>query len=253
MKIAVSASGDTLESNVDVRFGRCPYFLLVDIEDKKIRGFKAVENEAGMQGHGAGIGAAQAIGNLKAEKVITGNLGPNAANVLQQIGIKAYSGSGVVKDCVQQLIEGKLEKMGANVQGHFGMPTAPEAKSRKVAVSSDSGEVSEHFGRCPEFTIAEIRGSKIVSKKVIQNPGHSTGFLPKFLKENGVETVIAGGAGFRAKELFKEFGIDMITGVSGSVDEVLDSLADGSLKQGDDTCSPSSGRGYGIKKEDGNE
>lgn len=123
----------------------------------------------------------------------------------------------------------------------------------KIAISTDSGKVSEHFGRCPEFTIIEIEDNKIKTKKTIKNPGHMTGFLPKFLKEQGVSCVIAGGAGFRAQELFEQFGIKLITGIQGETEDVANRFISGNLEQGKDFCSPGKGKGYGIKKEDGHE
>jgi len=123
----------------------------------------------------------------------------------------------------------------------------------KIAISTDLERVSEHFGRCPEFTIIEIEDNKIKNKKVIKNPGHMTGFLPKFLKEKGVSYVIAGGAGFRAQELFEQFGIKLITGIQGDINEVINKFIKGEIKQGEDLCSPGKGKGYGIKKEDGHE
>ena len=123
----------------------------------------------------------------------------------------------------------------------------------KIAISTDLEKVSEHFGRCPEFTIIEIEDNKIKNKKIIKNPGHATGFLPKFLKEQGVSYVIAGGAGFRAQELFEQFGIKLITGIQGEIMEVTNRFIKGNLKQGTDLCNPGKGKGYGIKKEDGHE
>ena len=123
----------------------------------------------------------------------------------------------------------------------------------KIAISTDLGKVSEHFGRCPEFTIIEIKDNKVKNRKIIFNPGHMTGFLPKFLKEQGVSCVIAGGAGFRAQELFEKFGIKLITGIQGEINKVIKSYIKGEIKQGKDFCSPGKGKGYGIKKEDGHE
>jgi len=123
----------------------------------------------------------------------------------------------------------------------------------KIAISTDLEKVSEHFGRCPEFTIIEIENDKIKNKKIIKNPGHMTGFLPKFLKEKGVSYVIAGGAGFKAQKLFEQFGIQLITGIQGDVNNVIKEFMKGNIKQGKDFCSPGKGKGYGIKKEDGNE
>lgn len=121
----------------------------------------------------------------------------------------------------------------------------------KVAVSTDNGMVAEHFGRCPQYTIAEISEGKIVSKKVIDNPGHSTGFLPKYFKEQGVEAMITGGAGWRAQQLFQEYNISLVLGITGKVDEALERFAKGTLSEGESFCEPGKGKGYGIKKEDG--
>ena len=123
----------------------------------------------------------------------------------------------------------------------------------KIAISTDLEKVSEHFGRCPEFTILEIEDNKIKNKKIIKNPGHATGFLPKYFKEQKIDCVIAGGAGFRAQGLFEQFGIKLITGVQGEVDGVIDDFIKGKIKQGKDFCSPGKGKGYGIKKQDGEE
>jgi len=123
----------------------------------------------------------------------------------------------------------------------------------KIAISTDLGKVSEHFGRCPEFTIVEIEDNKIKNKKVIKNPGHMTGFLPKFFKEKGINCVIVGGAGFRAQELFEQFGIKLITGIQGKVNHVIKKFIKKELKQGEDLCKPGKGKGYGIKKKDGHE
>ncbi len=121
----------------------------------------------------------------------------------------------------------------------------------KVAVSTDSGNVAEHFGRCPQFTIAEIENGKVVKKEVIENPGHTTGSLPRFFNEKEVSVVIAGGAGFRAQQFFEEFGIRLVVGISGSVDNALQALSEGKLESGKGSCSPGAGKGYGIPKEDG--
>lgn len=121
----------------------------------------------------------------------------------------------------------------------------------RVAVSTDGGMVAEHFGRAPQFTIAEIENGKVKNKEVIGNPGHATGFLPKFFHEKGVTVLIAGGAGFRAREFCSQFGIRLVVGVSGSIDTALQAFAAGKLESGNSTCMPQSGRGYGVKKEDG--
>lgn len=120
----------------------------------------------------------------------------------------------------------------------------------KIAISTDSGKVSPHFGRCPQFTLVEIEDNKIIKKEVIDNPGHRTGFLPNFLNEQGVKCVITGGAGFRAQEFFNEFGIKLIAGAQGKVDDVIEQFTQGKLEGGESLCKPGAGKGYGIEKED---
>ena len=121
----------------------------------------------------------------------------------------------------------------------------------KIAIATDSGNVSEHFGRCPEFTIVEIEKNKVVKKEIIRNPGHATGFLPKFFKERKVDYIIAGGVGVRAQQLFEQFEIKLIIGIQGEIDNVINNFIKGELKQGKDFCEPGKGKGYGIEKEDG--
>ena len=115
----------------------------------------------------------------------------------------------------------------------------------KVIVSTDNGHVSQHFGRCAEFTLVEIDGDKVVKKEVIPNPGHSPGFLPQYFGEMGVEAVIAGGAGHRAQALFAEKNILLVVGVTGEVDSALDLLCKGELAGGESLCIQGTGKGHG--------
>ncbi len=111
MKIAISSAGENLESEIDAKFGRCPYFLIVEIEDKKIKDVKAIENIAAGQRGGAGITSAEIIAKEKVDAVITANLGPRAFSVFEQFEIKIYQGQGKVGDAVQKFIEGKLTEI----------------------------------------------------------------------------------------------------------------------------------------------
>ena len=111
MKIAVSASGKDLSSNVDQRFGRCPYFILVETQENTIKSHEVIDNQASRAMRGAGIQSAQTIANKKAEVVITGNIGPNAFNVLSQTGIKIITEvSGNVKEAVEKYLKGELKE-----------------------------------------------------------------------------------------------------------------------------------------------
>ncbi|MDW7681986.1 MAG: NifB/NifX family molybdenum-iron cluster-binding protein [bacterium] len=120
----------------------------------------------------------------------------------------------------------------------------------KVAISTDSGYVSAHFGRCPEFTILDIDDGKVVNKQMILNPGHHPGFLPGYFEQMGVNAVIAGGGGTRAQMLFAEKNIQFILGVTGKIDDVIDKLCKGELEGGESLCSPGAGKGYGVEKDE---
>lgn len=106
----------------------------------------------------------------------------------------------------------------------------------KIAISTDNGLVSEHFGRCPEFTLVDIENGKITNRETLPNPGHHPGFLPQFMEQNCVNAVIAGGGGHRAQMLFAEENIQFILGVTGTIDETLDKLCKGELEGGESLC-----------------
>jgi predicted Fe-Mo cluster-binding NifX family protein len=120
MKIAVSAMGTTLDAEIDPRFGRCQYFIIVDPDTMQ---FEALENSSAMAGGGAGISTAQTIAGKGIEAVLTGNCGPNAYQVLSAAGIKVFTGvAGKVQDAIDGYKLGKFKASSQpNVTGHFGM------------------------------------------------------------------------------------------------------------------------------------
>ena len=123
----------------------------------------------------------------------------------------------------------------------------------KIAIPTENGKVCEHFGRSPEFTIFTVENNKLIKKEVIANPGHRTGFLPKFFHDIGVKIVIVGGAGWRAQQFFSQYGIKFISGISGNIDKVIEDYLDNKLENKESLCSPGRGKGYGIEKEDQHE
>lgn len=119
MKIAITATGKTMDSPVDQRFGRAAYFVVVDTETID---FAVIDNENVAAAGGAGISSAKAVIDAGAEAVLTGNCGPNAQRTLSVAGIKLYTGvTGTVAEAVELFKGGKLtEAEGPNVQSHFG-------------------------------------------------------------------------------------------------------------------------------------
>ena len=120
MKVAISSSGDTLQSYVDPRFGWCPYYIIYDTESGS---FKAIENKSSLAAGGAGIQAAQNISDMKVEALITGNVGPNAFRVLSAASIKIYSGvTGSIKGAIEKFKKGEYKQtIGPDVESHFGI------------------------------------------------------------------------------------------------------------------------------------
>lgn len=120
MKIGITSTGENLDANIDQRFGRCKYFIIVDTDSMK---FEALSNENVMAFGGAGVQAAQTIANKGIEAIITGNVGPNAFQTLSAAGIRIYTGaSGTVREVIEKYKKGEFkETENPNVGSHSGM------------------------------------------------------------------------------------------------------------------------------------
>jgi predicted Fe-Mo cluster-binding NifX family protein len=119
MKIAVSATAPDLNTDIDPRFGRCQYFIIVDSDTME---FEAIKNESMMAAGGAGISAAQTIAKKGAEVVLTGNCGPNAHETLSAAGVQVTTGvSGQIKAAIEAYKKGEFTaNEQPNVNAHFG-------------------------------------------------------------------------------------------------------------------------------------
>ena len=108
MKICVTASAESLESQVDPRFGRCQYFIIVNTDTMT---FEATSNVSAGAMSGAGIQAAQDVVKKSVQAVITGSVGPNAFQVLSSAGIKILTGAaGTVREAVERFKKGQLQE-----------------------------------------------------------------------------------------------------------------------------------------------
>jgi predicted Fe-Mo cluster-binding NifX family protein len=118
--VAVSSTGGDLRSNVDPRFGRCPFFVLVDLDTMN---FSATPNPAGAAAGGAGVEAAQTVLDMGVLTVLTGSIGPNAFRTLNAAGVRVYPGAtGTVLETVERFRSGDMKEVGeATVPDHFGM------------------------------------------------------------------------------------------------------------------------------------
>jgi predicted Fe-Mo cluster-binding NifX family protein len=120
MKIAVSATAPVLDAEVDPRFGRCQYFIIVDPQSME---FEALDNSNAMASGGVGISTAQMIAGKGAEVVLTGNCGPNAYQTLSAAGIQVITGVlGRIKDAIEAFKAGRLQPNAQpSVGSHHGM------------------------------------------------------------------------------------------------------------------------------------
>jgi predicted Fe-Mo cluster-binding NifX family protein len=120
MKIAVSATAPDLDAEVEPRFGRCQYFVIVDPQSMEA---ETLENTSAMAAGGAGISTAQMIADKGAKVVLTGNCGPNAYQTLSAAGVQVVTGvSGRIRDAVEAYKAGKLQPNAQpSVGSHYGM------------------------------------------------------------------------------------------------------------------------------------
>lgn len=123
MIVGVSSYGKDLNSQLDPRFGRCSYFLVVNSDDMS---FEVFSNQSAALGAGAGIQSAQFLATKAVDAVITGNCGPNAVQTLTAAGIELFAGqTGTIKEAVEKFNKGKLRPASqATVDSHFGMASS---------------------------------------------------------------------------------------------------------------------------------
>ncbi len=106
----------------------------------------------------------------------------------------------------------------------------------KIAVASENGTVTQHFGHCEGFMVFNTEDDKIVGTENVSNPGHRPGFLPVFLHEMGVDVIISGGMGGAAVDIFNQNGIEVIIGASGSSEEAVKLYLAGKLQSTGSIC-----------------
>lgn len=119
MKIAISSTGITMENLLDMRFGRCEYFQIHDTESKEV---KILENEGQNASGGAGIVASNQLVDEKVDVIITGNFGPNAFEIIEKAGVKAYKCESIsITSVIEKYNKGELEQISMSGPAHHGM------------------------------------------------------------------------------------------------------------------------------------
>src|SRR5574344_700240 len=111
-----------------------------------------------------------------------------------------------------------------------------ETKVMRIAVASENGMVTEHFGHCEGFMIFDAENNQIIKSETVANPGHRPGFLPNFLADRGVNVIISGGMGGGAVEIFNERNVEVVVGASGNAKTAVEKYLKGELKTTGSVC-----------------
>lgn len=106
----------------------------------------------------------------------------------------------------------------------------------KIAVASDNNRVSGHFGHCESFILFDAKAGEIISQKVLPNPGHKPGFLPRYLNDQGIQVIISGGMGGAAVQIFNEHNIEVVIGSAGESSIAAKAYLSGDLKSTGSVC-----------------
>ena len=106
----------------------------------------------------------------------------------------------------------------------------------RIAVATDNQRVTEHFGHCKEFMLFDTQDDKILEQETIANPGHKPGFLPNFLADRGVNTIISGGMGGGAVDIFNSRDVEVIVGSQGDARAAAEAYLKGELKSTGSVC-----------------
>jgi predicted Fe-Mo cluster-binding NifX family protein len=128
----------------------------------------------------------------------------------------------------------------------------------RIAISTDDQNgldsvISPHFGRCPHYVLVDMDGRQVLAVEAVENPyyaQHQPGQVPGFIHDQGVNVMITGGMGHRAIGFFEQFGIEAVTGASGTVRQTLQLYLGGSLS-GAAPCSESVEHAHGEEHAEG--
>jgi len=107
----------------------------------------------------------------------------------------------------------------------------------RIAIPVSGGRLSAHFGHAETFAFIDTDGKSILATLTEEAPEHARGVLPPWLKDHGVEIVIAGGMGAGAQSLLHRLSIQVLTGAAEEEPEALvRQYLDGTLATGAGTC-----------------
>ena len=136
---------------------------------------------------------------------------------------KAFTAPMAFETIVEALVERK--------------PTTEERATMKIAIPTVEGKLCLHFGHCQHFAIVSVENGEIGGTEMLEPPAHEPGVLPKWLREQGVDVIIASGMGTRAQGFFGQYGIEVVVGAQpDEPQKIVRAYLDGALATGDNVC-----------------
>jgi predicted DNA-binding protein (UPF0251 family)/predicted Fe-Mo cluster-binding NifX family protein len=115
---------------------------------------------------------------------------------------------------------------------------AKKGESMIIAIPYLQGEVNAHFGSTQAFLVAETAEGRVQKSTVyeVQGMQHNHSGIAGFLKEQGVEVIIAGGMGGPMQQALKQAGFNLYCGVAGPADKAVEAFLRGDIQQSEATC-----------------
>ncbi len=152
--------------------------------------------------------------------------------------VEKYQNSEAAKKYIKiaEIVIEKFDNQKVNDQSEN---TAPKKEEKmRIAIPLANGKLAMHFGHCEQFGIFDIEDGKIVNKEFVTPPPHEPGVIPRFLHQQKVNKIIAGGMGQRAIQFFNDYGIEVIIGAPAKDPETLiNEYINGTLQLGENVCS----------------
>ena len=145
MRIAVSAEKKNyLDSVVSPHFGRCPCFVLVDLDDHDVQDVEAVDNP--YYGHHQPGQVPAFVNSLGADVMLTGGMGGGAITFFQQFGIEGVTGAyGTVRQSVERYLGGELKGAApckeSQEHGHGDLPAEGEYEKDELGRLREEAEM----------------------------------------------------------------------------------------------------------------
>ncbi len=230
IKICVSSVDNTLNSDIDSRFGRCKYFMLVNVVSGKSPVIEFFKNKGAVQGSGAGISAAEQVGELGANVLITGNIGPKAGEILNQLEVEVIEASGVAKEVVDNYIENKKIEVEKDIHEPHETVEIDKNSNQRIFIplmdnNGENSEISLHFGHAPFFGLYNLSSKKLtITENNLNHSNSNESPVDQIIRSVDPTVVFAQDMGVRAIDLFTEKNIELRTGQYKIVKEVIDNI-----------------------------